>query len=231
MMIETIFHGHSFVEIQRGGQSLLIDPFIVWNTQCPQDVEYFMNKNLVWIIVTHAHFDHIWQALEIAKKTWCQIITTYEIWEYFQREWIEAVSSHSISWRVQYEWYEIQFTPALHGWWNYELWIAWIAAWVLVKIWEHTVYHAWDTWLTKEFELIGENAIDVAFLPIWGRLTMDIPQAVRSIQMLTPKRVVPIHFDTRSPIKQDTNNFAMQVMQQWIAVPKVLRSWQMIVLD
>jgi L-ascorbate metabolism protein UlaG (beta-lactamase superfamily) len=53
---------------------------------------------------------------------------------------------------------------------------------------------------------------------------MDISQAVRSIQMLTPKRAVPIHFNTWEPIQQDANDFAMQVMQQGIAVPKVLRS-------
>jgi L-ascorbate metabolism protein UlaG (beta-lactamase superfamily) len=58
-MIEAIFHGHSFVELQREGKSILIDPFIEGNTQCDKTSEYFIKKNLHAIIVTHAHFDHI----------------------------------------------------------------------------------------------------------------------------------------------------------------------------
>lgn len=230
-MIEAIFHGHSFVEINWNDTCILIDPFIEGNTQCEKWVDEFTNKNLHAIVVTHAHFDHIWQTLDIAKATWCTVIVTYEVWEYFQREWLPYVSSQSIWWAVEYEWYSIEFTPALHGGGNYDLWICWIAAWVLIRIGDKTVYHAWDTWLTKEFELIGENAIDIAFIPIGWRFTMDIAQAVRSIPMLTPRRVVPIHYNTRKPIQQDPNIFATQIMQQWIAVPKVLRSWQMIVID
>jgi L-ascorbate metabolism protein UlaG (beta-lactamase superfamily) len=43
---------------------------------------------------------------------------------------------------------------------------------------------------------------------------MDIDEAVRSLEMLTPKRVVPIHFNTREMIQQNTNDFAMKAMQQ-----------------
>ena len=65
--------------------------------------------------------------------------------------------------------------------------------------------------------------IDLAFLPIGGRFTMDVEDALKATSYIKPKIVVPIHYNTRSKIKADDMHFAQQAMLHQYAIPKVLR--------
>lgn len=71
-----------------------------------------------------------------------------------------------------------------------------------------TIYHAGDTALFGDMKLIGErNNIDVAFLPIGDNFTMGPDDAAYAVQLLKPQIVVPVHYNTFPPIKQDPQIF------------------------
>jgi L-ascorbate metabolism protein UlaG (beta-lactamase superfamily) len=71
-----------------------------------------------------------------------------------------------------------------------------------------TIYHAGDTGLFSDMVLIGErHPIDVAFLPIGDNFTMGPEDAAYAAKLLKPKIVIPIHYNTFPPIKQDPNRF------------------------
>jgi L-ascorbate metabolism protein UlaG (beta-lactamase superfamily) len=53
------------------------------------------------------------------------------------------------------------------------------------------LYHAGDTDFIPEMRELGE--VDIAFLPIGGKLTMDISEAVEATIAISPGAVVPIH--------------------------------------
>jgi L-ascorbate metabolism protein UlaG (beta-lactamase superfamily) len=55
--------------------------------------------------------------------------------------------------------------------------------------------------------LIGEYNIDVALLPIGGRYTMDIEQAVEACKLLKCKMAIPMHYNTWDVIKADPEEF------------------------
>ncbi|MEG0386621.1 MAG: MBL fold metallo-hydrolase, partial [Solibacillus sp.] len=75
-----------------------------------------------------------------------------------------------------------------------------------------TIYHAGDTALFGDMELIGKrHPIDVAFLPIGDNFTMGPEDAAYAVSLLKPKIVVPIHYNTFPPIVQDPNDFAKLV--------------------
>ncbi|NLW25326.1 MAG: metal-dependent hydrolase, partial [Clostridia bacterium] len=75
-----------------------------------------------------------------------------------------------------------------------------------------TLYHAGDTGLFGDMELIGRlHNIDIALLPIGDNFVMGIDDAVEAVKMLKPKRVVPMHYNTFDVIKQDPDIFAKKV--------------------
>lgn len=79
---------------------------------------------------------------------------------------------------------------------------------VLVMAEGKTIYHAGDTALFSDMKLIGErHPIDLAFLPIGDNFTMGPEDAAYAAKLLNPKIVVPIHYNTFPPIKQDPQKF------------------------
>jgi L-ascorbate metabolism protein UlaG (beta-lactamase superfamily) len=72
-----------------------------------------------------------------------------------------------------------------------------------------TVYHSGDTALFYDMKLIGEmNPIDVALLPIGDNFTMGITDAIKAVELLRPRRAVPMHYNTFDMIRADPRRFA-----------------------
>lgn len=69
----------------------------------------------------------------------------------------------------------------------------------LIQIGDKTIYHAGDTDLIPEMDLLGE--VDLALIPIGGTFTMDIPEAVDAVKKIRPKTVIPMHMKEADPMK------------------------------
>ena len=61
----------------------------------------------------------------------------------------------------------------------------------LVTIDGNTIYHAGDTEFIPEMEHLGK--VDVALLPIDGKFTMNISEAIDAVMAIKPKIVIPMH--------------------------------------
>ena len=82
-----------------------------------------------------------------------------------------------------------------------------------------TLYHAGDTGLFGDMKLIGDrHDIDVAFLPIGSNFTMGPEDAAYATELLQPKIVVPIHYNTFPPIKQDPKHFESLVKKAEVQI-------------
>jgi L-ascorbate metabolism protein UlaG (beta-lactamase superfamily) len=71
--------------------------------------------------------------------------------------------------------------------------------------------------------LIGEEGLDIAFLPIGDNYTMGPEDALRAVKLLKPKKVVPIHYNTFPLINQDAEAWAEAVEKETSAKVIVMK--------
>lgn len=202
------FHGHSVVKIKTGDFTILIDPFISGNDLT--DLIAANEKPNV-ILLTHGHNDHVGDTVAIAKANDSLVIAPFELAEFLEWQGVRTHGMH-IGGAYQFEFGKVKFTQAFHGssfvTEKNEIVYTGMPAGILFSAEGKTIYHAGDTALFSDMKLIGErHPIDLAFLPIGDNFTMGIEDAAYAVELLKPQAVVPIHYNTFPPIKQDPNEF------------------------
>ena len=65
------------------------------------------------------------------------------------------------------------------------------------------LYFAGDTGLFGDMRLIGEEELDLAAIPIGDNYTMGPDDALKAVEFLHPKAVLPMHYDTFAVIEQN----------------------------
>ncbi|MCE9531759.1 MAG: metal-dependent hydrolase [Planctomycetes bacterium] len=214
--------GHSCLLFESGGKNILIDPFLTGNPKAA------MKANQVpadFILVSHGHGDHVGDAVEIAERTGATVIANYEIATWFQEKMgVRNVHGMQHGGSHVFPFGKVKFTLAFHGSALPDGSNGGNPCGFLITFNDgKKVYDAADTGLFGDMKLIGEEEIDLAILPIGDNFTMGPDDAIRAVKFLTPKRVVPIHFDTFPLIAQDANAWAERVRKETTAVPIVMK--------
>jgi len=79
---------------------------------------------------------------------------------------------------------------------------------VVLSVDGQNIYHCGDTGLFLDMKLIGElDPIDIMLVPIGDNFTMGIADAVRAVELVHPKLVIPMHYNTFPMIKADPEDF------------------------
>jgi len=232
--MKITYHSHSFIEIELEKGNILVDPFINNNPTIKTNLESICSKNIISVVLTHGHSDHIWDTEEICKKTGCLLISSFELINYFWNEkWLTNLHAMHIWWEFSFWDYSVKLTPAVHGGWVWDLknWYTTFPAWVIIRAEWKNIYHAWDTWLTYDMKLLWDyDNIDLAFLPIWWNFTMWIDDAlIATRDFIKPKKVVPIHYSTWGIIEANPNEFVKKAEESWFD-SVVIEYWKSIEL-
>ncbi len=204
------YFSHSAFQVTTdSGTKILIDPFLDDNPTSP------VKSNEVeadYIILSHAHNDHIGDAMKIAKKGKVTFICVNELGNYLISKGFKTHNMH-IGGGYNFDFGRVKFTIAHHGSQTPDGNYAGEPAGIILKADGKTLYHTGDTALFLDMKLIGEmnGPIDYMLLPIGDNFTMNITDAVRAAELVRPKIAIPIHYNTFDVIKADPQEFKKKV--------------------
>lgn len=218
--MQLTYLGHAAV-LAKGSISVIIDPFLTGNPQAtvkPDDVK------VDYILLTHGHSDHVGDALEIAKKNSATIIAPFELAMYCQQKGAQKVHPMHIGGSKRFsDNFWVKLTIAHHGSCVIEgdkIIYTGNPCGFVVELDGKKFYHSGDTGLFLDMQLIGENGLDLAILPIGDNFTMGIKDAAKAVEFLKPKKVLPIHYNTWDIISADPQEFKKAVKNSEVVILK-----------
>ncbi len=224
--MKLTYYGHSAFQLETADHVLLIDPFISDNPHTDASPDDFSPD---YILLTHAHGDHLGDTVEMAKRSGAVVVSSFEIVNYLSRQGVE---SHPMNpgGPTEFAFGRVNFTPAWHSNSFPDGTYGGMPMGVVVESGGKRVYHAGDTALFSDMALIGRPALDLALLPIGSNFTMGPEDAVQAVELLKPKQVVPMHYNTFPPIEQDPEAFKKMVEAAGAAECVVLKAGEVLTL-
>lgn len=206
--MKITWYGHACFLIETEAATLLIDPFLSGNPVAPAGLEQVTAD---YILLTHGHADHVGDTVAIAKRCGAMVVGNFEICNWLTGQGVQSTHAQHIGGGFDYPWGRLQLTMALHGSAMPDGSYGGNPCGLRLGMEGKVIYHAGDTGLFSDMRLIGEGGIDLAILPIGDNFTMGPAEALRAVQFIAPKLVIPIHYNTFPLIKQDPEEWARQV--------------------
>ncbi|MGE5680750.1 MAG: metal-dependent hydrolase [Bacillota bacterium] len=206
------YFSHSAFQITTNeGKIILIDPYLDENPTSPVKSNELKPD---YIILSHAHGDHLGDAIRIAKRTDPMFICVNELANYLVAKGFRAHNMH-IGGSFNFDFGRVKLTIAHHGSSTPDNHYCGEPAGILLYIEGKIIYHTGDTGLFYDMKLIGEmNKIDYMLLPIGDNFTMGVTDAVKAVELANPRIAIPIHYNTFPVIQADPKEFKKLLNEQ-----------------
>ncbi len=206
--MELQYLGHSGFRIVHEGVEIVIDPYFSRDDRRLDDAEFDprgLKPN--FILITHEHFDHcdIPILKMLIQKHNPKVIGPPPV----ERKLREKIIKVQPGNKLDYEKFCVRVMPAFHD--KSEFPVGYLLDFNGLR-----VYHAGDTRYDPSLEKVNT---DVALLPIGGTYTMDADEALKLVEGMSPRIVVPMHYNTFEEIRADP--FAMAQKDERVVVLKV----------
>jgi len=193
--------GHATIRCDLpGGEVVLIDPWVQGNPACPESLKKL--DRLDAVLITHAHFDHMGDAVELCKRHKPKtVVASFEICNWLGKKGVKSCSGMNLGGCQEVLGMQVTMVRADHSCGisdGDQILYGGVAAGYIVRLpGGFTFYHAGDTALFSDMQLLGEMyRPELAFLPIGDLFTMDPLQAARACRFLGVRKVIPIHWGT-----------------------------------
>jgi len=220
--------GHAAFQISVGGQKLLLDPWLSANPLTDAKPEDMADVDL--IAVSHGHSDHFGDTMEIMKLSNAKIVATTMVSWYMALHGYPVDTGRNISvaqgGTVDMGNMRISMVNAQHACalfaeeWKIDKQYTFDGGAVGYVIRtpndEHSIYFAGDTDVFMDMQLIERRYHpDICILPIGGRFTMDTEAVMIACEMLKPKILIPMHYNTHDLIPVDTDRFVADMAERF----------------
>ncbi|QXP67384.1 metal-dependent hydrolase [Polaribacter sp. AHE13PA] len=196
--------GHSCFSIEINKVIILVDPFISGNSLASHiDISTLKAD---FILLTHAHQDHVLDVEVIAERTKAVIVSNYEIAMYYGAKDLEVTAlNHGGTFKTEH--FSAKYVNAIHtssfadGTYGGE------PGGFVISSKDKNLYVAGDTAVTMDMKLIPlTTKLDAAIFPIGDTFTMGVEDAIIASDLVECTKIIGCHFDTFPPIEIDVND-------------------------
>lgn len=192
--MKITFYGHACLGIEVSGKHILVDPFISGNPKAEH-----ININDIkadYILLTHAHNDHVLDAEKIGKRTGAVVVSNYEIAMHYAAKGLKYhPMNHGGSWNFDFG--NVKYVKAIHSSSFADGSYGGQPGGFVIEGEHKNIYIAGDTALTMDMKLIPmRTKLDLAVLPIGDNFTMDVDDAIIASDFVDCDKVLGYHFDT-----------------------------------
>ncbi|WP_295712088.1 metal-dependent hydrolase [uncultured Mitsuokella sp.] len=201
-MLNFTYYGHSAFLLDDGKYKVLFDPFLTGNPRAAIKAE---DVDCDYILISHAHGDHLGDAPEIAARTGAELVAIPEVLAICEQR-VPGLKQHpmNLGGSLTLPFGKVRMTLAQHS----SGVAGGIACGFVVYMGGKVVYFAGDTALFSDMQLIGhKDQLDYALLPIGDNYTMGLEDAAMAAQLLNARHIIPIHYNTWPIINQDVRHY------------------------
>ena len=210
---QLTWYGQSAYKIVTpNGHVLLIDPWISNPVNKSAEADLKSLTHVDYILISHGHFDHVGDAVAIAKQTGAHLVANSDLGGAMvadgypkEQAGLETRGGSGGSITLLEGEVKVTFTPAVHGSsvvgmgddGKDTLYAAGSPGGFVITIKNGpTIYHTGDTDLFSDMALISKyHKIDLMLCCIGDHFTMG-PDAAAAVKIIHPSLVIPMHYGT-----------------------------------
>ena len=192
--MKITFYGHASLGIEIAGKFIIVDPYISANPKASHIDIHALKAD--YILVTHAHQDHILDVEAIAKRTNATIISNAEIAGHYSKKGLKShPMNHGGSWKFDFG--TVKFVNSIHSSSFPDGSYGGNPGGFVIEGEHKNIYIAGDTALTMDMKLIPmRTKLDLAILPIGNNFTMDVAEAIIASDFVECDKILGYHYDT-----------------------------------
>ena len=197
------FYGHASFGIEIEGKHIIIDPFITGN---PFAKHIDINSiKADYILLTHAHQDHVLDVEVLAKNTAATIVSNFEIVNYYLEKGFKGHHlNHGGTLKTNF--FSAKYVNAIHTSSFVDGTYGGQPGGFVILSKDKSIYIAGDTAITMDMKFIPmQTTLNVAILPIGDTFTMGVNDAILASNLVDCDRIIGCHFNTFPPIEIDTS--------------------------